>query len=72
MPINNQVDLARRALDQALHEFDEGRVLELTLEDHEAQRPSIGDGRDHVATEAFACRAHNGRLSLRAKLVPLM
>jgi hypothetical protein len=33
MSIDDQVDFAGRLLEQALHEFDEHRVLELPLED---------------------------------------
>lgn len=38
----------QRQADQVLHEFDERRVFERALEDHEAQLPAIGDGRNHV------------------------
>jgi len=65
-PAHDQIDIAHDLFQQPLQERRKDGCLELTLEHHEGERPLIGDGREHVASEALAGGPHDRGLSDRS------
>ena len=54
MPVDDEKDCAARMPDQPLQEREKDDAGEILAEDHEGQCPAVGDGGDHVASEALS------------------
>jgi hypothetical protein len=57
MAVDNLIDLVCGLFEHSLQEFDKHCIPELSFEKHDAQCPTVSNGRDHVAAEAFSRRA---------------
>lgn len=68
--VRDHEDLPASLPSQALKEDDEDASREPSLEDHERQLASVGDGRHPVAAEASTGTRHHGRLAPATEAAP--
>lgn len=61
--VDNQKDLAWVLPDETFHEVEKQRCRKLPLENPESQCPPVGNRREHIATEPFACAGDNRCMS---------